>query len=419
MKSERKMGPQLRFVASSMTAFFMILLITITAINLFAYVGTLQDADRLLDFLEANGGDFPEPEWTPGREDGIEKIRRDGKSPEVPYESRFFSVLMDTETGEVISTETSKIVTLDDEGAAQLAQKIFEKKNRGNIYQYRYLKTENDGVTRIIFLDIWRQFELIKRFCSQSIIISLICFLVVLALISYFSKRIIGPVIESYEKQKRFITDAGHEIKTPLAIINADADVLEMEFDEENEWVADIKKQTRHLTDLTNDLVYLARMEETDRVTAMIEFPLSDIVEDDVQSFRVVAKAENKSVSSDIQPDIVFNGDEKAVRELIEILLDNAIKYSPEGTQIDVDLKLIGKNVQLSVANVSAGELTNEDLERIFERFYRADKSRNSQAGGTGIGLSIAKAVVEAHKGSIRATREGEDRIRFTAVMPV
>ncbi len=417
LKKYGRLGPQVRFVVASMSAFLLISIITITAINIFSYIGTMRDADGLLEILEENDGEFPKPDWAPERGKSFDAMRQNGMSPELPYESRFFSVLLDAQTGHVLTTETRNIASIDAEGAAELAAEVYSRGERGIISQYRYLKTERNGTVRIIFLDIWRQLEFIQRFFVHSVSISLICFLIVLALISYFSRRIIGPVLESYEKQKRFITDAGHEIKTPLAIISADADVLELEFDEENEWIADIKKQTRHLTDLTNDLVYLARMEENDRPTSMIDFPLSDVVDDDVQSFQVVANAQGKRVVGHIQPDIVFCGDEKAIRELIEILLDNAIKYSPKDTQIDVELRTQGRNVCLSVTNDTDSELTKEDLERVFERFYRGDKSRNSRAGGTGIGLSIAKAVVEAHKGSIRATREDDGRIRFTAII--
>lgn len=417
LKKYGRLGPQVRFVVASMSAFLLISIITITAINIFSYIGTMRDADGLLEILEENDGEFPKPDREPEKGKSFEAMRKNGMSPELPYESRFFSVLLDAQTGQVLSTETRNIASIDADGAAELAAKAYGRGERGVISQYRYLKTEKDGTVNIIFLDIWRQLEFIQRFFVHSVSISLICFLIVLALISYFSRRIIGPVLESYEKQKRFITDAGHEIKTPLAIISADADVLELEFDAENEWIADIKKQTRHLTDLTNDLVYLARMEENDRPASMIDFPLSDVVEDDVQSFQVVARTQGKRVVGHIQPDIVFCGDEKAIRELIEILLDNAIKYSPKDTQIDVELRTQGRNVCLSVTNETESELTREDLERVFERFYRGDKSRNSRAGGTGIGLSIAKAVVEAHKGSIRATREEDGRIKFTVII--
>ena len=268
-----------------------------------------------------------------------------------------------------------------------------------------------------VFLDCRKEVRSLYRLAGVSVAAMAVCVALVYLIVVRLSRRAMEPVVQSVQWQKQFITDAGHEIKTPLAIINADADVLELELDEGNEWVADIKKQTEHLTDLTNDLIYLARMEESDRATAMIDFPLSDVVEEDVQSFQVVAKSQGKRVIGHIQPDIVFCGDEKAIRELIEILLDNAIKYSPEDTDIDVELKSQGKNVYLSVTNVSEVELTKDDLERLFERFYRADKSRNSRAGGTGIGLSIAKAVVEAHKGSIRVTREEDDRVRFSVII--
>ena len=222
---------------------------------------------------------------------------------------------------------------------------------------------------------------------------------------------------ESYEKQKQFITDAGHEIKTPLTIIQADADVLEMELGE-NEWLADIQNNVRRLTDLTNDLVSLARMEEGGTPLELVEIPLPDVVTETAQTFHTLAQAQNKELRIHAEPMLSMDADEKAITKLVGILLDNALKYSPEGTPISLGLEKQGKQIKLSVENVSAVTLSEGNLDRLFERFYRADPSRNSQTGGHGIGLSIASAIVSAHNGQIHAAQPSPGSLRITVTLP-
>ena len=222
------------------------------------------------------------------------------------------------------------------------------------------------------------------------------------------------PAAEAYDKQKRFITDAGHELKTPLAVINADCDVLEME-SENNEWVTDIRKQTERLTSLTNSLIMLAKTEEGSKTDVVkIDFPLSDIMSEETESFKGPAKASGKTIETAITPDISYYGDQKAVTQLISILLDNAVKYSPEGGVIRVSLNKSGSKTVLSVSNDTEGTLTKENTDRMFDRFYRTDGSRNSETGGYGIGLSIAKGISEAHGGKIYASA-GNNSITVTA----
>lgn len=216
------------------------------------------------------------------------------------------------------------------------------------------------------------------------------------------SKRIVRPVAESYEKQKQFITDAGHELKTPMTIISADADLAEMECGE-NQWISDIRRQAQRLTDLTNDLIYLSRMEEEQPKLQRIDFPLSDVTEEMAQSFQALAKSQEKEFTLHIQPMISFTGDEKAIRQLLSILLDNALKYSPAGGQLKLVLEKQGRSIVLLVSNTSAQPIEQDKLPHLFDRFYRTDQSRSSQTGGYGLGLSIARSIVLAHKGKIRA----------------
>ena len=233
-----------------------------------------------------------------------------------------------------------------------------------------------------------------------------------LILVIVLSKKIVKPVIESYEKQKRFITDAGHEIKTPLTVIDADAEVLEMDCGD-NEWLKDIRKQTAKLKDLTNNLIYLSRMEENQDKVVMIDFPISDIVEETAASFQALAVTQEKRFDCEIEPMLTCYGNEQNIQRLLEILLDNALKYSNAGGHISVKLKKNGKGIILSVYN-TAEHVSKENISHIFERFYRLDESRNSKTGGYGIGLSIANAIVQAHKGKITAETEDEKSLKIT-----
>ena len=224
----------------------------------------------------------------------------------------------------------------------------------------------------------------------------------VLFLLLILSRRIVRPMAESYEKQRQFITDAGHELKTPMTIISADADLAEMECGE-NQWLTDIRRQAQRLTALTNDLIYLSRMEEEQPKLQYIDFPISDVVEEMAQSFAAPARSQDKELQVQVQPMLSFKGDEKGIRQLASILLDNALKYSPPGGQLALRLEKQGRNLLLTVSNTCAQPMEQDKLPHLFDRFYRTDQSRNSQSGGYGLGLSIARSIVSAHKGKIRA----------------
>ena len=325
-------------------------------------------------------------------------------SSELPYESRYFSVLLDSE-GEVLTTDTGKIARIDTSDAVEYAKQVLKSgKERGFLEGYRYVVVNSDSEVRVIFL-------------VTAVVVSTAGLLAVLILMIFLSARIVKPFSENYEKQKRFITDAGHELKTPLTIIDADAEVLEMDFGE-NEWLSDIQSQTRRLADLTNNLILLSRMEEERTKELMVDFPLSDIAEETVGTFQALAKTQNKVLESNITPMIAMKGDEKAIRRLITILLDNAVKYAKENGRISVTLEKQKKRIRLSVFNTTE-QISKEHMEHLFDRFYRTDRSRNSETGGYGLGLSIAAATVEAHRGKITATTEDEKSLLITVIFPI
>ena len=226
------------------------------------------------------------------------------------------------------------------------------------------------------------------------------------------------PIAESYAKQKRFITDAGHELKTPITIIRADAEVLQSELDGENEWLADIRKQTQRLAELTADLIYLSRMEEENAALQMQPLCLSELVDETAQSFQALARSKGKRFSASVAPGLRVSGDEKALAKLVSILLDNAMKYSPEGGTVELALEQSGRSARLSVKN-STAPMEKGNADRLFERFTREDRSRSSESGGFGLGLAIAKAVTEAHRGRIRAESEDGLSLTVTAELPL
>lgn len=339
-------------------------------------------------------------------------------SPELPFESRYFSVLLDSNDASVLSTDTGMIAAVDEDTAAAYATSIFKsEKTKGFLHSYRYTTVTSDSGTRVIFLDCQRTLSSFHTLVFTSVSVCLIGMLLVLLLMFLLSGYIIKPFIENHEKQKQFITDAGHELKTPLTIINADAEILEMDYGS-NEWLADIQEQTKHLTSLTNNLITLSRMEEERTRLQMIDFPFSDVVEETVQSFQALARTQNKTFETSIQPMISLYGDEKSLTQIVSILLDNAMKYStPEG-EISLCLEKAGNNVKLSVYN-TADSIDREQLPHLFDRFYRTDKSRNSETGGYGLGLSIAAAVVNTHKGKITATTQDEHSLLITVTLPL
>ena len=254
-----------------------------------------------------------------------------------------------------------------------------------------------------------------RSFLFASIGISLAGLLVFFLLVLFFSKMIVRPVAESYEKQKRFITDASHEIKTPLTIIDANTEVLEM-MEGENEWTLSTRKQIQRLASLTEKLVFLSRMNEESSQLDRMEFSLSDAILDTAEPFQAVACAKQKCFCMDVQPDVSFYGDERMLRQLVSLLLDNAMKYSNEQGSIRLKFCSSGKNRILTVWN-SVESIQKGNLNLLFDRFYRTDESRNSETGGFGIGLSVALAIVQAHKGKITARSEDGASIQFTVTL--
>lgn len=389
-------------------ALVMLLLIgSINAINLYQMNSKIDGAIRI---LSENKGRFPKFE----KDIHPQEDRNFGfvMDEETQFEIRYFTVSVDSD-GTISEIDTSHIAAVSSEEAAEYAEKVLE----GNRYSgytgiYKFKIVEATGGAMIIFMNCKSEIQTATLFLLSSCAVALATLILVFILVSVFSKKAINPIIESMEKQKQFITDAGHEIKTPLAIISANADVLELTGGE-SEWIASIRNQIVRLDKLVKNLLMLSKMDEDEIQRVFKEFDLSVTVEEIAGPFKAVAETCNKKFILEIEQGIRFHGDESSIGQLVSTLVDNAMKYSDREGMIRVTLHPAKKGIKLEVFN-TVENIEKENLDKLFDRFYRMDFSRSRETGGYGIGLSIAKSIVEAHHGKISAKSEDGKSVCFT-----
>ncbi len=389
-----------------------------------------ENADNILELIADNGGVFPDfnrPQKfqdKPIDNNNINPVKPDRHreiNEETKYQTRYFVVFAD-EDKEITKVDTGHVAAITSQEAIDFGERALEKGNeKGTDGNYRYLISEKDDEEIIIFMDCRNDQKTKNSFLLISCTIGLAGYLVVCLLIIILSKKAIRPVIESFEKQKQFITDAGHEIKTPLAIISVNTEVIEMT-SQPNEWTESIKNQVARLNGLIKNLLSLAKMEEEEIQFAFEDFNISDAVYDAAAPFVTLAQTKGRTLELNIQNNLVYYGDEGAVRQLVSILTENAVKYSDDGGKINLSLMIgaNGKDIILQVSNPCSMP-PEGDLSKLFDRFYRADSSRSrsdgEKRGGYGIGLSIAKEILKSHKGKIVCTVQDKTVI-FTATLP-
>ena len=439
------MGRRLRrkFILVAMGAVTAVLTLIIAGINIVNYLHVCKTADARLDYILAGKGSIDwtdEPKADPGdgkdvagnggaaagggedSDDGaginLEHVpirHFEGMTAESPFDTRYFTVSI--AGGQVTDVNTARIAAVGAKRAARIAAGLYSKGwTSGFSGNYRYTVTVQDDETTYVFVDCSRELSSFHSFLSASVAISCIGWLAVLAIVTVASGAVIRPMVESYSKQKRFITDASHEIKTPLAVIDAANEVQEIESGE-SEWTQSIHVQVARLTALTERLVFLARMDEGSAGFAMAAIDLSEAVDNASAPFESVAVSLGKRLSTSIASGVRAHADAAAVAQVVELLLDNATRYASEGSVIELSLRAVsrgaGKSSAELVVSNAVDELPEGDLDRLFDRFYRADVSRSFKTGGSGVGLSVVRAIAEAHGGS--AAVSGHDhQITFT-----
>ena len=404
---------QRKFVAIAMGSLLLILLLLLGAVNGVNLYQLNARANHLLHLLADNEGKFPAQEPGKRPQGGRGGIML---SPETPFEVRYFTVKA-TADGTVRQIDTGHVAAISSSQAQQYAETALKAGDAsGYMGHYKYLAQSRDYGTFIVFIDRHAELQNALFLLLLSVAVAAAILVVMFVLMALLSRRALRPVAKSLEKQKSFITNASHEIKTPLAIISANTEVIELT-QGASEWTDSTKKQVQRLGDLVRDMLLLSRMEEDRVKRVFVDFSLSDAVAETIRTFQPLAQARGLEMRVSLQDGLTLRGEEAGIRQLVSILMDNAIRYAREQSGIEVRLSAQGRYAVLEVANPC--DPFPEDLNALFDRFYRAEPSRSRDTGGTGIGLSVARAVAEAHRGRIAAQRVGEDIIRFRVQLPL
>ncbi len=395
-----------RFILICTLSFLTVFVIMVTAIYVTNTIRQNRRLDFIADIISENGGSFPEPKETSIT---FSNPLPDFINTDTPFTTRFYTVSLD-ENGKYQSSDTEFVSDISETDAEKSTEEVLKKrKNRGWYGDFRYKIYEKDGTKHIVFISGKKHRFSSNDFMNSTVKIFGISSLAVLALIIILSKFAMRPAAESYQKQKQFVTDANHELKTPLTLILTNIDIAEAELGQ-NEWLDDIRSDGERMSKLVNRLVTLSRMDEEKVLGSFNEFDLSGAVSDAVSEFTELASMYGKNLTADIDKDIKYHGDESEIRQLTAILLDNAVKYCDEGCSIKAVLGQ-KKHPTLTVTN-SCKNVDNIKLDRLFDRFYREDSARTA-GSGFGIGLSIAQSITERHKGSIKAVKTDDGVIGF------
>ncbi|WP_342553369.1 HAMP domain-containing sensor histidine kinase [Paenibacillus sp. FSL R7-0652] len=380
--------------------------------------GSGSDAD-----VGANSGSAAVPS-SPGKGGGSSGMnggnfggyRGPGGDPSAPP-ARSVSFMVQTDNRWKI-TDTHSRFDMEESFYTQALQKVDqEKAGQGDINRWTgqfalngtdwaYVVDPSGDGHMIVFMDVTAQQGILTNLIYTFTVVGLIMFVVIYFLSRYFANRSIAPVREAFEKQKQFIADASHELKTPLAIINTNTDVLlanqEDTIENQAKWLHYIKSETERMSGLTNDLLYLTQMDDSRSTLMHTKFNMSDAVESIILPMEAVIFEKNIALDYSIDPNLMVHGNPEQIKQVILILLDNAVKYSGPKGAVNITLQKQNHDIMLTISNTGEG-IAPEYLERIFDRFYRTDSSRARKHGGHGLGLAIAKSIVEQHKGEIYA----------------
>ena len=398
------------FVTVTMLSAALVLVALMGILNLSNYIQRSQSDGEMLEFLAANNGSF----LGGGMAGGGKRDFGPGRpmTEETAYETRYFTVLLGND-GTVLGADVRQIAAVSEEEAKALAQSLMEAgQTSGKTGVYQYLASEKGDTVMYVFLDCTRSIQAVRTYLINSVLVTILGLIVLFGLAWGFSGRAVRPIVESYEKQKSFITNAGHELKTPLAVIESSTEVIELESGE-SQWTQAIHGQVQRLSTLTQDLIALARMDETGAELVLTEQNVSEIVSEALEPFRLLAGQKGLGFQTDIQPDLSGKVNREAVEKICVILADNGVKYTAPGGTVCFRLSKEGSRIVLREENPAEG-LSPGSQERLFDRFYRSDASRSSAQPGYGLGLPLARSLASAMGGKITAQSPDGARLVVT-----
>lgn len=411
-----------KFTLSAFLSFLAVMLFMGAMIFFINFYSSSKQINSVLDFIIDNGGEITEKSF-----ERIDKYNfpQDSlgyffselfgtgldTSPEFRFSTRYFSVVY-TDNGEIESVLTNNIAAVTADDAIKYADKVLASNSSYGMYgNYNYKVKNTEEGKLVVFLDCTSQRNVSKRLLSIISLLTLFGALAMYILVRVLSRRMIMPEIKNAERQKRFITNAGHELKTPLAVIRANTE-LDIMLNGENEWNQSTLRQTESMTKLIQDLILIARSDETDRQDDLIDTDVSEAVKDASQELSSLAVQSGKKLEEKITDGLKMKAAEGHIKQLAALLIDNAIKYCDDEGTVSVELSQKGKVIRLVVSN-DYKDGDKVDCSRFFERFYRAEESHSTEKSGYGIGLSIAESLVKRYGGSIKADWNS-GIIRFT-----
>ena len=418
---------QFKFVKTAMTAISVLLLAVICAIIGIYSFDVYTKEKNTAQMLADNGGIPDFVKMKRDRQEGFEPGPHDMQRPEGtdsgnPFFGnkmspddvmavRYFIIRYDTDGG-IESADTGSIYSVTDEEAEEYGRQVIAGgRQSGIIGNFMYYLNENEEGKTVAFVDVSSQISSILSVIVISLIIAAIAWILMFVFVSALSRRAIAPIAENIVRQKQFVTNAGHELKTPLAIIMANTEALEL-FNGETKWTRNIKSQTRRLNNLMQNLLTLSKMDEADLNLPMQDFDLGALIGEAAAPFEEPAREKGLTLSVQT-PEITVKANRDSMGQLIGILMDNAVKYTPEGGGISVTAYAEGNSVILREENTVNPDDCEQNPERLFDRFYRRDEARTQKKGGYGIGLSAARAIAAANGAQISAAYK-EQNIVFT-----
>ncbi len=410
-----------RFLISNLVIISVMLIISFATIYLITYnnvrSGINMELHRMEDSLKHNNIGPRPPDFGNG------KPERDDFGP---MRERTISFMVETDLKWNITDKTSSF-NIDDELYESAKKKAVSQNNKtGNFNiedeHWTFSITPIMNGYRLVFLDTTSQYGILKTLIYTFLFVALIMFIIIYFISRFFANRSIQPVQEAFEKQKQFVADASHELKTPLAVINTNVDVLlsnkQDTIDSQSKWLNYIKSESERMAKLTNDLLYLTQMDNSNNKMIYSNFSMSEAVENIILTMEAVIFEHNLSLNYELEPSLFIHGNDEQIRQVVMILLDNAIKYTNKNGTISIALNKQNTDIILSITNTGEG-IAPEHLRKIFDRFYRTDKSRSRQLGGYGLGLSIAKAIVDQHCGKIYAESTVNEKTTFFVKLPL
>ena len=400
-------GIRRRFIRIALAVLALAMILVVVIINAANWFNVRAELWETMTALSETGGQY-------GGKGGRNRHMRN-----MLDESRYF-VINAGANGEYVFSDTSRVSSVEEDELRRIASNALRSgKSTGFCDEYLFSVSQRREGKTVIFLNCETKLARVRQLALISAAACAGCICLAWLLVALFSKRAIKPLVENAVMQKQFITDAGHELKTPLTVISANMDVLALETGE-NEWVQSTKKQVANMRGLVNELIYLSRLDEEDAKLKREDVDLSRVVRDASEPFAGMAEFSGKTMSVEVEDSVHISGDGAALQRLTSILCDNAVKYAPEGDAIRVRLKQDKRGIAFSVENGLKQPLSQDQIAHLFDRFYRTDESRNRESGGYGIGLSVAKAIVEKHRGTIRAVQSKDgQRIRFVCRLRV